>query len=190
MEKAVLAKLLETDELILWSGRPAPFKIMDEYYKPVFIRNYSIAIVIVASILAALLIGANETMNIKPLIVMLCIPLAVIPSKIIAYRNYGKKCEYFFTNKNIIIYTSESQKLKFPLSDIDKFESVLQCEGTRSIRVGKAVGIPVKKNRDYALSCLVGNANGETSKGCLLYNLSEKDAGAVLELIDTYRVVA
>ena len=34
MEKEALAKLLELeeDELVLWSGKPAPFKILDKYH--------------------------------------------------------------------------------------------------------------------------------------------------------------
>ena len=58
MEKEAMDKLLtlEEDELVLWSGKPVPFKIMDQYYKPVFIRNYIIAIAIVVLIFAAALI--------------------------------------------------------------------------------------------------------------------------------------
>lgn len=194
MEKEALANLLELekDELVLWSGKPAPFKIMDKYYKPAFIRNYIIALIIVVPIFViAYMRNADDGgLNITALAIMCCIPLAAIPAGIFQYRNYGKKCQYFLTNKNIIIIW-DSRKLKFPYSNIDKFDSVLQSEGAVSIRIGKAAGIPVKKNRDYALRCLSGNSSAEEgNKGCLLYNLSEKDAGIVLEYIDKYRVVA
>lgn len=183
---------LEKDELVLWSGKPVPFKIMDKYYKPVFIRNYLITIIIGVSVFVHSLVrNANGSeVNLRALGVLCCIPLVVIPLSLLPYRSYGEKCQYFLTNKNIIVFISQSQKLKFPLSNIDKFDSVLQSEGTMSIRIGKAVGIPIKKNRNYALSCVSGNTTDESNKSCLLYNLSEKDARTALEFIDKYRVVA
>ncbi len=192
MEKEALDNLLEKDELVLWSGKPAPFKIMDKYYKPVFIRNYLITIFIVALLFTVTLVrSANVSgINITALSVMYCIPLVIVPSKLSIYSKYRAQCQYFLTNKNIIAYVSKTQKLKYPLSNIDKFDSVQQSEGTMSIRIGKAVGIPIRKNRDYALNCLSENTTEEPNKGCLLYNLSEKDASTVLKLIDKYRVVA
>ena len=193
MEKEAMDKLLtlEEDELVLWSGKPVPFKIMDQYYKPVFIRNYIIAIAIVVLIFAAALIhsAGSGGINFKALALLCCVPLVIIPAGLSQYSNYRKECRYFFTNKNIIVIW-ESRKLKFPVSDIDKFDSVPQFEGTVSIRIGKAVGIPVRKNREYALKSLIGDRAEDQDKGCVLYNLSEKDAGMILELIDKYRVVA
>lgn len=189
--KEALAKLLEKDELILWSGKPAPFEIMDKYYKPALIRNYIIAILIIGPIIAWTLAAKanNQEINSNAVIIILCIILVAIPFKILSYLSYRDKCNYFLTNKNIIAYVSEHQQLRFPLHDIDKIESVQQSEGTKSIRIGKAVGIPNKKNRDFALNCL-SKADGEKKDFCVLYNLSEKDAKTVLELIDKYRVVA
>jgi hypothetical protein len=193
MEKEALAKLLELeeDELVLWSGKPAPFKILDKYYKPVFIRNYLITIIIVASIFTMALIrnASGSGINITALAVMCCIPLVIVPLGLSQFNNYGKKCKYFLTNKNIITLW-ESRTLKLPISNIDKFDSVPQEEGTITIRIGKAADLPIRKNRDYALRCLSGNTTEEKDKGCLLYNLSEEDAATVLELIDRYRVVA
>lgn len=189
--KDSLAKMLEKDELVLWSGKPVPFKIMDKYYKPVLIRNYIIAILIIAPIIAWALVAKanNQDINANAVIIILCIILVAIPFKILSFISYRDKCNYFLTNKNIIAYLSEHQQMKLPLQDIDKIESVQQSEGTKSIRIGKAVGIPDKKNRDYALNCLA-NAGGEKKDFCVLFNLSEKDTKTVLELIDKYRVVA
>ncbi|MEM5768673.1 MAG: hypothetical protein AAGU32_10370 [Bacillota bacterium] len=193
MEKEALDKLLEldNDELVLWSGKPVPFKIMDQYYKPALIRNYIIAITIAAVIFAAALIrnAAGGEVNLTALAIICGFPLVIIPAGQSQYSNYGKKCQYFFTNKNIII-SWESRLMKLPISEISKFDSVQQSEGTVSIRIGKAAGISIKKNRDYALKCLAGNAAEEQNKSCILYNLSEKAAGTVLELINKYRVVA
>lgn len=193
MENEALDKLLELDqdELVLWSGKPEPFIIMDQYYKPALIRNYLIAISIAVVIFTAALIGkaAGSEINLIALGVLCCFPLVIIPAGQSQYSNYGNKCQYFFTNKNIIV-SWESRLLKLPISDIGKFDAVPQSEGTVSIRIGKAAGIPIKKNRDYALRSLSGNIAEEINKGCLLYNLSEKDAGIVLGFIDKYRVVA
>jgi hypothetical protein len=184
---------LEADELVLWSGKPAPYIVLDKYYKPVFIRNYIIALVIVVPIfLLALARNADSGgLNITALAVMCAIPLVVIPFGLSQYRDYGKKAKYFITNKNIIVIW-DARKLKFPLDNIDKLDSVPQAEGTVSVRIGKAAGIPVRKNRGVALRSLTGNSNEDqaNNNGCLLYNLSESDAGTVLELIDQYRVIA
>lgn len=194
MEKEAQAKTLglEKGELILWSGKPEPFKILDKYYKPIFIRNYIITFIIVVSIFIAALIrntnggGANLT----AVGVICLVPLVALPVSLSPFRNFGKNCKYFLTNKNIIIYLSASQMLKYPLSKIDKLDSVQQFDGTRSIRIGKAVGMPIRKNRSYALGCINESTSENENKSCLLYNLSEKDANTVLELINKYRTVA
>lgn len=193
MEKEALDKLLELDqdELVLWSGKPEPFIIMDQYYKSALIKNYIIAVSIAVLVFAAALIrnAAGGEINLFALGIICCFPLVIIPAGQSQYSNYGKKCNYFFTNKNIII-RCESRLLKLPIVEIDKFDSVPQSEGTVSIRIGKYTGRPIKKNRDYALKCLNENDAEMKKKGGILYNLSEKDAGAVLGLIDKYRVVA
>lgn len=193
MEKEALDKLLELDkdELVLWSGKPDTFKIMDQYYKPALIRNYIIAITIAVLVFAAALISnaAGGEINLVALAIICGFPLVIIPAGQSQYSNYGMKCRYFFTNKNIIV-SWEARLLKLPINEIGKFDSVQHPEGTVSIRIGKYTGIPIKKNRDSALKCLLGNTAEEKNKGCVLYNLSEKDAGTVLGLIDKYRVVA
>lgn len=193
MEKEALDKLLELDkdELVLWSGKPEPFKIMDQYYKPALIRNYIVAISITVLVFTAAFVsnaGGGE-INLAALAIVCCFPLIIIPAGQSQYSNYGKKCLYFLTNKNIIV-SWESRLLKLPINELDKFDLVPQAEGTVSIRIGKAVGIPIRKNRDYALKCLSSNTDEEQKKGCLLYNLSEKDAGTVQGFIEKYRVVA
>lgn len=193
MEKEALDKLLELDkdELVLWSGKPDTFKIMDQYYKPALIRNYIVAITIAVVVFAAAIIrnAAGGEINLVALAIICCFPLVIIPAGQSQYSNYGMKCRYVFTNKNIIV-SWEARLLKLPINEIGKFDSVQQSEGTASIRIGEAVGMPVRKNRDYALKCLIAAAAGEKSKGCIMYNLSEKEAGTVLGLIDKYRVVA
>lgn len=193
MDNAALLKLLELDkdELVLWSGEPAPFKTLDKYYKPVFIRNYLITIIIVASIFTIGLVHNANTggVQITALAVICLIPLVVVPVSLYHYGNYRKTCKYFLTNKNIITLW-ESRKLKIPLVDITRFDSVPQSDDTISVRIGKAAGMPIKKNREYALRSLLGNIAEEQNKGCLLYNLTENDAAIVLGLIDKYRVVA
>lgn len=193
MENEALNKQLELDqdELVLWSGKPAPFEIMDQYYKPALIRNYIIAIAVGAVVfIAGFILNASAgDVNLVGLAVICCFPLVIIPAGQSQYSNYGKKCQYFFTNKNIIV-SWESRLLKLPVNEIRKFDSVPQSEGTVSVRFGKAAGIPVRKNRDYALKCLNANEDAEQNKACLMYNLTEKDAAIVLDLIDKYRVVA
>jgi len=193
MEKEALDILLELDkdELVLWSGKPEPFKIMDQYYKPALIRNYIIAITIAVVIFAAALIcnATGGEINLAALAIICGFPLVIIPAGQSQYSSYAKKCQFFFTNKNIIT-SWESYLLKLPISEIVKFDSVPQSEGTISIRIGKAAGLPIKKNRDYALKFLKQNTAEEQNKSGILYNLSEKDAGTVLDLIDKYRVVA
>lgn len=189
MVKEALATLLEKDEMVLWSGKPAPFKIVDKYYKQVLIRNYIIAILVFVLPIAWILV-TKANINVIALIAIFCIVLAVLPFKILSYLGYRNNCNYYLTNKNIIVYLSEYQKMKFPLNDIDRFESIQQNEGTQSIRIGKAVGITDKKNLEYALNCLSRGTSEEKKDFCLLFNLADKDAKTVLELINKYRVVA
>ncbi|HYE67383.1 MAG TPA: hypothetical protein VEA58_02155 [Anaerovoracaceae bacterium] len=193
MEKEAVDKLLELDkdELVLWSGNPEPFKIMDQYYKPALIRNYLITITIAVLVFAAALISnaAGGEINLVALAIVCGFPMVIIPAGQSQFSNYGKRCKYFFTNKNIII-SMDSRQLKLPIDEISKVDSVTQSEGTVSIRIGKAAGLPIKKNRDYALKCLNQDAAEMKNKGGLLYNLSEKDAVTVLGLIDKYRIVA
>lgn len=193
MDSEALNKLLELDqdELVLWSGKPAPFKIMDRYYKPALIRFYIIFIAIAVVVFIAALVknSTGGEINLTALAVICCFPLVILPAGQSQYSNYGKNCQYFFTNKNLII-NWQSRLLKIPVDEIVRFDSVSQDEGTISVRVGKAAGIPVRKNRDYALKCLSLNDAEEPEKSCILYNLPEGDAATVLGLIDQYRVVA
>ena len=126
--------------------------------------------------------------NLRPCICL--VPLVALPISLSPFRKFGRDCQYFLTNKNIIIYLSSSQMLKCSLSQIDKLDSVEQFEGTKSIRIGKAVGMPIRKNRSYALGCINESSSEGENQSCLLYNLSEKDANTVLQLIDKYRVAA
>jgi len=193
MEKEATEKRLnlEEDELVLWSGRPTPFAILDKYYKPVFIRNYIIAILVDALIFiaAAVRSASGGELNLTAIVVICAIPLVAIPLGLSQYRNYRKGCEYFITNKNIIVCW-ESRRLKLAIRDVEELDSVPQYEGTITVRIGNAVGIPVKKNRDAALRCLTDNAAEEQNRGCVLFNLSEKDAATVLELINKYGATA
>lgn len=193
MEKEVTEKRLnlEEDELVLWSGRPAPFAILDKYYKPVFIRNYIIAILFAALIFIAAAVRSisGGELNLTAVVIICAIPLVVIPLGLSQFRNYRKGCEYFITNKNIIVCW-ESRRLKLPIRDVEELDSVPQYEGTITVRIGNAVGIPAKKNRDAAMKCLTGNAADEQNKECVLFNLSEKDAATVLELINKYGATA
>lgn len=180
---------LEEDELVLWSGRPAPFKLLDKYYKPVFIRNYIIAILFVGLVFIAAVVRSTSGggLNMTALAAICAIPLVAIPAGLSQYISFRKNCEYFITNKNIIV-SWEPRRLKLPIRDIEKLDSVQQSEGTITVRIGEAAGMPVKKNRDVALKCFPSNNSEKQNQGCVLFNLAEKEAATVLELIDRYRV--
>lgn len=190
MDKKALDGVLEKDELVLWTGKPVSFKILDKYYKPELIKSYIIAAVVVGAILAWALtaISKGRDLNMIGLSIFLLAPFILIPVKAFQYMDLRKKYNYVLTDRNIIVYVSESEYLKYPLSNIEKFESVPQYKNTWSIRIGKAYGIPDKKNRDYAVKLKA--PAGEKIDSCLLYNLSESDAKTVVKLIEKYRIVA
>jgi|GEM_PF-1981153 hypothetical protein len=193
MDKDEISKLLEleNDELVIWSGRPEPYEVMDKIYKPVFIRNYIITFLIIIPIyVAAFIRNMNGgDLNLTALAVICCFPLVVIPAGLSQYREYGKRCRYFITNRNVIV-SWDSRRLKYPISDIAKYDSAQLSEEAVTVLIGKAVGMPARKIRDYALRCLSETTDGERPKGCVLYNLPPNEAGTVLELIAKCRVVA
>jgi hypothetical protein len=193
MEKESLARLLGKDEMVLWSGKPAPYKILDKYYKPIFIRQCIITISTVALLFCLVLyfgMSGRTEVNYPAVAVLLCVPFIFLLTNLFFYLNYKRKSQYLVTNRNIIVYLSDTQKRLFPLSFIDRVESVQQGEDTWSIRIGKAGGIPQKKNLKYAMDFLTRDISDEANRSCLLYNLSGKDAKRVLELIERNRVIA
>ncbi len=194
IERETMDIKLDRDETILWSGKPAPFEVLDPYYKPVFIRNCLIFGGIGVLLIAAYVLFCinRDDITVSPifLAILACIPFGALVPKYLSYKNFGRFCRYYLTDKGIIAYISETQRLRLSYSGIDRFETVPQSEGTTSIRIGEAVGIPDKKNRDHAINCLYFDPNGEKVRYCVLFNLSDSDAEQVMNLIRSRKPAA
>lgn len=190
VEKA-LEKVLDKDELVLWSGKPAPFTIMDKYI-PELVRNCIIVLIVFVPFIIMGLGSPGANMQI--LYVTLIVTLAALQFSLIGYYSYQKNCTYHLTNKNIIVYVSESKFMKYPYNAVDKIETVPQGNGTKSIRIGKIVGKSMRFNMEYAVNCIFMDAAGNTKGYCVLFNLPDNDVEAVLELIEQqkgrFKVVA
>jgi hypothetical protein len=193
MEKEELTQVLEQDEKLLWSGRPAHFQVLDAYYKPVFIKKCLIfgalgILLITAYILYC--IYKEIPVSAIFLVILVGIPIAAVVPKYKTYQSFGSSCRYYLTDKAVIAHVSESQRLRLPYSGIEGLEAVPQSEGTTTIRIGSAVGIPAGKNRDHAINCLYFIPNGEPIRYCVLFNLTDKDAEQVMDLIRSRKPTA
>ncbi|MDX9871435.1 MAG: hypothetical protein RBT41_03320 [Clostridia bacterium] len=180
-----MARLLGKDELILWSGKPQPFDILKNSRFELF-RNYLIILVIFvpAIVAAAIARTSDPNVNINLIIGAFVVTVVAISFSLLGYHSYRKNCTYYLSNKNIIVSVSESKYLKYSFNQVDKIEEVRQGAGTKSIRIGKIVGKPLRNNLEYAVNCIFMDQNGDNKGYCMLFNLSDKDAAEVLALIN------
>jgi hypothetical protein len=158
MEDEKIKRLLKENEIVLWSGKPAPFRILGDDYRKQFLRSCLNYVLVAAALVALYFIFCNtgdRRTNLLSFIATVGIPLVVLISHILNIRSLRKKCVYYITSQSIRGFISDSMKFEFALKDIDNAVSVSQNTGTRSILIGSsAARLTRNMTRERALKCL------------------------------------
>lgn len=195
MENEKITEMLKEDEVVLWTGKPAPFKTFGSDFRMTVLQTFLLYALVsgVLIVLYHFFGGADDERTMRlSYIATAGIPAVMMVFSLFTYRSFRKKCTYCVTNQSIIGYISGEATMRFPLSDVDKLNSISQNADTRSILVGSASAFKRNRTRDYAIRpfYLEPEEGRSDIRYCVLYNLPESDANKVLDLIRANSAVA
>ena len=148
-----ISRILETDEHLIWQGKPEPFITLDSTHKKVFVRRIIIS-VITAAVLMALyfLIISKKGADLNAFIfvaIIVCCALGPI-SVFIHAGKLRRKAVYAASNQRLIVYSGDLKTVSYDYIKEACFKT--DDDGHTTLLCGKsAVDAPPSKWRIISL---------------------------------------
>lgn len=178
-----LNEMLLKDEKVLWTGRPAPFKLMDLPSRRIILASWMIsggALVISLGLLIPFYIRTQRSFADTAVLVVLLafLPLMVSLRPILDRRNLLKSTLYAVTNLRAVALIQDDA-IYIPLSP--KPETAVEAEpgGRGTLYLGAAAGIPPRRLLYTAVMGVrvEGTAN-PCVPGLLFFHVPDPEAAA------------
>ena len=113
-----LARVLESDEHLIWQGKPEEFETLDKSYKKLFVNRVIIAIIAAAVIIAAYaFIILNKGVELNIFVRVVIAAASVLgPLSVFNYANkLRKKTVYAASNKRLIVYSGDLKTTEYEM---------------------------------------------------------------------------
>lgn len=181
MEQA-LKDFLNEDEQVLWSGKSAPFPLLDN--RAGYGRKLLIKWIIEVLLGAVLLLVYTNTNGVSPVffLVVIAIVAVLILSPVVEQRNI-MGARYWITNQHIIVMQKDKSIFSMKLESADGFR-VVQNEAPESCLV---VGSPIFNdiNKQLRWRCChpldrPSAAKDDNAQGIVFYNVKDLDKAEAL----------
>jgi hypothetical protein len=195
LENEKITEMLKEDEVVLWTGKPAPFKTFGSDFRMTVLQTFLLYALVsgVLIVLYHFFGGADDERTMRlSYIATAGIPAVMMVFSLFTYRSFRKKCTYCVTNQSIIGYIFRRGNNALP-SERRRQTQLHFTERRYALHPGRLrLGFQKNRTRDYAIRpfYLEPEEGRSDIRYCVLYNLPESDANKVLDLIRANSAVA
>ena len=174
-----LKAVLMADEVVKWTGRPEPSKLLDAPYKKSLITTWIVSAVltIVLWILLLPFAFASDGFRKEPVILLVAVTamigfIAVQP--ILEKRRLESGTIYAITNSRVLIL-NKVETLSFLLNGSVRIKVENRHDGCGNICLNEMIGKPVHKTRSFRALCVKSEDADKKTLGLMLYNVKSPD---------------